>query len=266
MHLRILSLGAGVQSTTLALMIEKGEMPMVDYAIFSDTQGEPQKVYDHLDWLEKQLSYPLLRVTHRNLRQDILDASVGKYKGFEAPFFTLSKEGKKGMLRRQCTFDYKIKPIQQKVRELLGYKKRQRVRKEDTVDMYMGISYDELFRMKYSPIKYIKNIYPMVDKEITRQKCFEWMEKNNYPKPPRSACTFCPYHNNEEWRAIKENKDEWDKVLELDRAIRNQDKSKLKDDLFLHQQRKPLDEVDLRSDEEKGQMSLLDECEGMCGV
>ena len=46
MHLRILSLGAGVQSTTLALMIEKGEVPMVDCAIFSDVKGEPQKVYD----------------------------------------------------------------------------------------------------------------------------------------------------------------------------------------------------------------------------
>ena len=51
--LRILALGAGVQSTTLALMIEKGEVPMVDAAIFSDTMAEPRRVYSHLDWLEK---------------------------------------------------------------------------------------------------------------------------------------------------------------------------------------------------------------------
>ncbi len=50
--LRVLSLGAGVQSTTLALMIEKGEIPMVDAAIFADTGAEPKAVYDHLDWLE----------------------------------------------------------------------------------------------------------------------------------------------------------------------------------------------------------------------
>jgi hypothetical protein len=37
--LRILSLGAGVQSSTLALMINKGEVPMVDAAIFADTGG-----------------------------------------------------------------------------------------------------------------------------------------------------------------------------------------------------------------------------------
>ena len=54
--LRILSLGAGVQSTTLALMIEQGEIPMVDCAIFSDTGAEPKEVYTHLEWLKKQLS------------------------------------------------------------------------------------------------------------------------------------------------------------------------------------------------------------------
>ena len=53
MKLRILSLGAGVQSSALALMIEKGQVPMVDAAIFADVKGEPKAVYTHLDWLEK---------------------------------------------------------------------------------------------------------------------------------------------------------------------------------------------------------------------
>jgi len=47
-NLRILSLGAGVQSSTLALMIAKGEIPMVDCAIFADTMGEPKAVYEWL--------------------------------------------------------------------------------------------------------------------------------------------------------------------------------------------------------------------------
>ena len=40
--LRILSLGAGVQSSTLAMLIEKGKIPMVDAAIFADTGAEPK--------------------------------------------------------------------------------------------------------------------------------------------------------------------------------------------------------------------------------
>jgi hypothetical protein len=42
-NLRILSLGAGVQSSTLALMIEQGELPAIDAAIFADVKGEPKK-------------------------------------------------------------------------------------------------------------------------------------------------------------------------------------------------------------------------------
>jgi len=272
-HLRVLSLGAGVQSTTLALMIEKGEVPMVDCAIFADVGAEPQLVYDHLEYLKTQLSYPVYKVQWRNLKEDIISASKGEFTAFTAPFFSKNIEtDKKSMLRRQCTGDYKIKPLQQKVRELLGYNKGERVAKDTHVEMLMGISWDELQRQKTNQIKYITNIYPLIERQIRRHQCLKWMETNNYPKPPRSACTFCPYHSNEEWRLIKQNKEEWDEVIKLDQSIRNQEQYKysqsgsVKDQLYLHRDCKPIDEVDLRTDEERGQYSLLDECEGMCGI
>ena len=53
--LRILSLGAGVQSSTMALMANEGAFgPLPDYAIFADTGWEPKKVYEHLDWLKSK--------------------------------------------------------------------------------------------------------------------------------------------------------------------------------------------------------------------
>ena len=274
--LRVLSLGAGVQSTTLALMVEKGEIPMVDCGIFADVGAEPKAVYEHLDWLEKQLSYPIYRVQWRNLKDDIISASKGEYKAFTAPFYTKNTDtSKKGMLRRQCTGDYKIKPITKKIRELLGYSKGQRVKPDTKVELVMGISYDEMQRMKINQLKYIDNQYPLVEKAIRRKRCIEWMEENNFPKPPRSACTFCPYHSNEEWRKIKQNKEEWEEVVKLDKMIRNQEQhkeknksvAKVKDNLFLHRDCIPIDEVDLREEDDKtGQYSLLDECEGMCGI
>ena len=268
-----MSLGAGVQSSALALMIEKGEVPMVDCAIFADVGAEPQLVYDHLEYLKTQLSYPVYKVQWRNLKEDIISASKGEFTAFTAPFFSKNIEtDKKSMLRRQCTGDYKIKPLQQKVRELLGYNKGERVAKDTHVEMLMGISWDELQRQKTNQIKYITNIYPLIERQIRRHQCLKWMETNNYPKPPRSACTFCPYHSNEEWRLIKQNKEEWDEVIKLDQSIRNQEQYKysqsgsVKDQLYLHRDCKPIDEVDLRTDEERGQYSLLDECEGMCGI
>lgn len=60
----VLSLGAGVQSSVMALMAAKGQItPMPDYAIFADTQAEPDHLYFWLDWLEKQLPFPVIRVT-----------------------------------------------------------------------------------------------------------------------------------------------------------------------------------------------------------
>jgi hypothetical protein len=264
--LRVLSLGAGVQSTTLALMIEHGELPMVDCAIFSDTMSEPKKVYEHLDWLKSKISYPLHIVSKGNLRQDIIDAVDGKYKFMSIPLFTKNAEtGKKGLLRRQCTADYKILPINKKVRELLGYKKGERVKKGTKVEMLMGISLDEIVRTRVNRLKYIKNVYPLVEFQMRRHHCLEWMEKNNYPKPPRSACTFCPYHSNDEWKEIKKNKQEWDEVVALDKKIRKGTK-KNTDLVYLHRSAVPIDEADL--DPNKDQQDLFNDIcdEGMCGV
>ena len=67
--LTLLSLGAGVQSSTLALMAACGEIsPMPDGAIFADTQSEPAAVYTYLDWLERQLPFPVYRVTAGSLK------------------------------------------------------------------------------------------------------------------------------------------------------------------------------------------------------
>jgi hypothetical protein len=39
-----------------------------------------------------------------------------------------------------------------------------------------------------------------------------------------------------------------------------------KQEQFVHRSCKPLDEVDFENAEDKGQLSFLDECDGMCGV
>jgi len=276
--MRVLSLGAGVQSSTLALMIEKGIVPMVDCAVFADTQAEPKEVYNWLEYLKTQIkSYQIHIVSWRNLKQDILDASEGNYKGFTAPFFTKNIEtNKKGLLMRQCTADYKIKPVVKKIRELLnvGYKKR--VPKGTKVELLMGISNDEVYRMKLNRLPYIQNQYPLINMNFTRQTCLNWLKQNNYPLAPRSACTFCPYHSNEEWLKIKNgNKEEWEEVIKIDTAIRNPERfkknnlgsGKLKDELYLHRECKPINEIDFTAKKDN-QMNFgfNNECEGMCGV
>jgi 3'-phosphoadenosine 5'-phosphosulfate sulfotransferase (PAPS reductase)/FAD synthetase len=278
LNLRVLSLGAGVQSSTLALLIEKGKVPMVNCAIFADTQAEPKEVYNWLEYLKTQIkSYPIHIVTWRNLKQDILDASEGNYKGFPAPFFTKNiKTNKKGLLMRQCTSDYKIKPVIKKIRDLLNVGHKKRVPKDTKVELLMGISSDETYRMKANRLPYIQNQYPLIDIKFTRQTCLNWLKQNNYDLAPRSACIFCPYHSNEEWSRIKnKNKEEWEEIVKIDTAIRNQNRfkknnvgsDKLKDELYLHRDCKPINEIDF-STKKNNQMDFgfNNECEGMCGV
>ena len=276
--LTILSLGAGVQSSTLALMAAAGEItPMPDAAIFADTQSEPKGVYSHLDWLETKLPFPVHRVTAGSLRNQILAATRGEQRMDARPPFFLSSGG---MLNRQCTQDFKILPIIRKVRELAGLIPRQRGPKEITTVQWIGISTDEAGRMKPSRHAWIKHQWPLIDAGMSRIDCLAWLAKRGYPKPPKSACTFCPYHDNALWRELRDNDPESfaDAVL-VDRSIRNGVKVKLggKPRLrrrklssakwFVHRDLKPLDEVDLRTAEQAGQQRMFeDECEGMCGV
>ena len=267
MKLRILSLGAGVQSSTLALMIQRGEIPMVDAAIFADTIGEPKIVMKWLNWLEKQLSFPVYRVSKGNLRQDTIDRSNGggKYKYFlDIPFFTRHEvTGKKGLGKRQCTTHYKIIPVAQKIRQLLGLKKRQRVKKDMSVELLMGISYDELFRMKPNRIPYIQNVFPLIDMKMNREDCKNWMKDNGYPNPPRSACTFCPFHSNEEWRDIKNNEEEWQQVVAFDKTIRKGTNDEYLN--FLHNSAEPIDQVNFNKKDNQPSL-FIDGCvEGYCG-
>lgn len=272
--LEVLSLGAGVQSSTMALMATKGEIfPLPDCAIFADTQAEPKKVYEWLDWLEPKLAFPVYRVTQGNLTEKNLEVRVSKTTGRTyskklIPAFILSPDGKKGLLGRSCTVDYKIQPVIKQIRKVLGLKSVRS--KEVLVNQWIGISSDEASRMKDSREPWIKHVFPLIEMRMTRKDCLDWMVKNNYPEPPRSACTYCPFHSDEEWLRVQSNKEEWDAVVLFEKKLQ-ETASKcelMKGVPYLHGSCKPINEVDFSvKGKGKSQLDLFgNECEGMCGV
>lgn len=250
----ILSLGAGVQSTTLALMAAKGEIePMPDAAIFADTQWEPQKIYDHLSWLETQLPFPVHKTTIGSIRE----ALIQNKDNFAAiPFFTESG----GMGRRQCTREFKIDPIAKKQRDLLGMKKGEKVPKGIKVEIWIGISTDEAMRMKPSEYKWQENRWPLIEKRMSRLDCLNWLKKNKYPIPPKSSCIGCPYHSDSMWRDMRDNDpSSWEDAIKIDKKIRENGKKQ-----YMHRSLKPLDEVEFAAD---SQLNFFNnECEGICGI
>lgn len=277
----VLNLGAGVQSSCLAMMAANGEIsPMPDFAVFADTQSEPQSVYDWLDWLEKQLPYPVYRVTKGNLESDSLKPAKATKKALHyaegeeymrriIPLFGIMPGGKKtAAIGRSCTADYKIRQIEKCIIEKAGIARGQ---KEITVTQWIGISWDEIQRMKDSRLPWTQLRWPLIEKRMTRQMCLDWMRNNGYPEPPRSACVWCPFHSDTEWRRLRdEEPKEFARAIDFDKKIRalgEKDRA-MKMQVYLHNSCRPLSEINFDSDEQKGQQvwDFQSECEGMCGL
>jgi hypothetical protein len=196
--MHIISLGAGVQSTTMALMAAHGEItPMPDCAIFADTGSEPATVYEHLRWLMSPnvLPFPVHIVgKSTSLHDDLMHSGKRRYAAI--PVFLARSDGR-GMAQRQCTKEYKVEPLMKKQRELLGYKPRARI-PAGAISVWIGISMDETIRMKPSRVPWALHRWPLIENGMARRHCLTWLERNGYPQPSKSACTFCPYRSDRE--------------------------------------------------------------------
>ena len=259
--LRVLSLGAGVQSSTVALMMKHGEIEKADVMIFADTCAEPAAVYRFLAWLVPECGIPFAQVTHG----DGLTAALERYcRGEQTaplpPLFTVNADGSKGMLRRICTDRFKIRIVRAKSRTLMV--------KDQCCVTVRGISADELQRAKPSDVKWIYHDHPLIDREMTRQDCKRWMVSHGYPIPPRSACVFCPYKSDAEWQRLKDTDPAgWDRAVEVDAALRTTGSVANRDmrcSMYVHRSCKPLGEVEFHNG--TGWLSFVQECQGMCGV
>lgn len=269
MVLHVLSLGAGVQSSTMALMAKHGDiLPMPVCAIFADTGWEPKEVYDWLAWLTPQLPFPVHTVSAGNIRND-LRRSRGRT---TMPFFLDTGAEKEGKARRKCTQEFKINPIENFIkRTLLQIEAGKRLPKTVAVIQWRGITTDEATRLRPSRERWMNVRYPLaLEKNMSRGDCLAWMKRHGYPEPPRSACIGCPFHSNHEWRRMKVMRpDEFADAVAFEREIHaDPSPGGLRSRPYLHRSLVPLDKVDLSTDEDKGQGSLFAmSCEtGYCGT
>lgn len=260
--LHILNLGAGVQSSTMAFMAAHGEIsPMPDAAIFADTGDEPAEVYRWLGYLMEKLPFPVIRKDNgKSLSFHIFESIKNGTRSSNPPLFTAGIFGKEGILNRSCTRDFKISVIHREVRRIMKEHERKKV------IQWIGISLDESIRMKPSMVNYSTHRWPLIELRMTRADCLSWMNRNGYPEPPRSACVYCPHHSNMEWRRLRDHhREAWTRAVEFDRKIRTGIHGVTRE-CYVHRSCRPLDQVDLSTDSERGQGLLWgDECEGMCG-
>ena len=229
---RVLSLGAGVQSTTVLLLAIDGVIPMFESVVFADTGDEPAQVYDHLERLHEIAAIEV--VSAGRLSDTIHDSFM------PVPLYLAG-----GMGRRQCTYQFKLRPIRRHLRGL-----------GRPVDLSVCISTDEIWRAKDADIKWCRNVFPLLDLGWSRVDCERYLAGRWSWPVPRSACVYCPLKSNREWLDLREHHPEdWAAAVAFDEAARPFG--------FVHRSERPLATAVL-TPEDTGQLAL--ECEGMCGL
>lgn len=252
-HLKVISLGWGVQSWTLAAMSALGELPPVDFAIHSDTTWEREETYKFAKqwtaWLEER-GVKVLTVRDEWAAKQIIDDTSRTY----SPLYTLNQKGAGGQLRRSCTQRWKIAPMRRYISTVLADRKI--AKDQGAVEQWIGITSDEWYRAKDSDVDFVKNVFPLLDKGMSRSNCLTWLASKGLPSPGKSACVFCPYHTNKTWEHLKRGGGpDWQTALRVDGAIRNK---RPNFQSFVHQERIPLEAIIIPEDKGYTQLQLLE--------
>ena len=242
--LRVASWGCGLQSTTMIAMSALGELEPLDAVIHCDLGWERQATMESRRWYTDWLAY-------RGVLVLILDVGdirqLGSTEHIHMPFWT--QDG--GHLRRQCTRHFKIRPMRQRVRQLLGYDPSvPPAPPPGSVEQWIGISLDEWQRADESRVQYIHNRYPLLQHDMTREDCARWLEEHDLPVPIKSACVGCPFRKASEWLEMRESTPgEWAEAVAFDEQIRHHKLDRVTaGELYVYKHRAPLTEADLEAD------------------
>jgi len=213
--MRVLSWGRGVQSTTLAVMSAKGLLPRLDATITADTSWERQATYEVGDFYSRWLRDAGLYVEvipGGNVRLE------GAMPHVHIPFWTADG----GPLKRECTGNFKIRPIRRRIRAILGYDpSRPPAPPAGSVELWIGISWDEVERVSPSNVAYIHHRWPLIELRMTRWDCEDFLRDQELPIPVKSACIGCPYRSASEWLLMRdETPYEFGQACEFDEANR----------------------------------------------
>ena len=263
---RVLSWGCGAPSTTLGVLSALGELEPLDLIITSDTGWERQATYDARDWYAAWFR-------ERGIRVELIDGGdvrLGDSGSYHVPFWTETG----GPLRRQCTREYKIRPIRRKVREILGYlPSKPPAPAAGAVEQWLGYTWDEVGRMRENDVAFQVNRYPLIEKRMTRDDCVRFLASHDLPVPVKSACVFCPFRRASEYLEMQRDApEEWMVAVEFDEENRDNayaDRGSNADRLYIYKSRMvptPLKDANLVADaeRERNKQMMLPMCDGPC--
>lgn len=243
-----LSYGGGVQTIAILVLVAEGRLPAPRLAIMADTARERASTWRYLE----QYALPLMQrlgIEFHRAGHDLATVDLYSQGGdLLIPAFTET-----GKLPTFCSNEWKRRVVRRQLR-LLGYGP------DNPVTEWLGMSLDEIHRMKHSDVQWIETQWPLVfDVPLRRIECETAIERYGLPVPRKSACWGCPHLNNAEWREIRDDDpDDFAQAIALDATIRAAD---TQGGVYLHASRLPLAQADI--DTEAAPLPLL-ECSHSC--
>ena len=237
------SYGGGKQTAAIAVLILQGKLPMPDLIAMADTSREVAATTRYLYDVVAPAGFNVTVIPHTY-------ATVDLYRGDDLliPAFT-RRNGRIGQMPTFCSNEWKQRVC------------RRWLRDQGVTDCvaWLGISTDEMGRMRGSGLLWYRHFYPLIEAvPMSRHQCESLVASHGWPPAPKSACWLCPMRGTRGWQELKRKApDDFERAVQLDDEIRQRDP-----DAYLHRLALPLREAVQQSEE---QPPLFDGCDsGYC--
>lgn len=193
---RVIMFGLGQQSTVLVEMAIEGKL-QVDEIITCDTGEEMPQSYDTLEFYKKRLEAA-------NIKFTILKRDYPLYEHFYS-----QNKVPLGWVNPYCSSHFKRDLANSHYRKTLSNGRL--YAKDIEIIEYLGITTDEIGRMKPAKESWKTKEYPLIEMGMSRQDCINYLKDRYIPIPVKSGCWLCP---NKSWNYFKEMKYNQPKLFE----------------------------------------------------
>ena len=238
-----------MQSTAIAVLILMGKLPKPDFAFIADTGRETSETWDYL----AEVTNPALAavgLTIERLLPDKLPEIFNSQGTLIIPAFATG--GAK--FSNFCSSHWK-RDFVKRIAVERGFV---------PADNWVGISTDEMKRVSVGRAQNWILKYPLIFMAPhSRQECIRLIAEYGWPPAPKSSCWMCPNRRDAQWIHMRENRPgDFAQAVEFDKELR-----KTKPDVFLHELRVPLGEVEFKPVASKDENQRVLGCDsGECFV
>lgn len=241
MTVKAFSFGGGVQSVAALVLAAQGQ---IDYQTFLFANvGDDSEYPETMTYLRKvampyAAAHGLRLIELHKTRADGSTESLWQKlsrteRSVDIPMYL--PNGSPG--HRSCTADYKVKVISKWMRQ-------HGATKDAPGTVGIGISVDEIQRMKPSQLPHIRNAHPLIDLELTRSDCTSLIASAGLPVPPKSSCFFCPFHSLNAWQELYDkHPDLFGRSVAIESLINERRAARGMPPIWLTRKARPLDQV-----------------------